>query len=398
MKILLHCDEYYPRHVPSAIRMNVFSQVLCKKGHSVRVLASVQSLDGGTQPAPEASFCPVIPLKKKSAVMRMLNQLSFGVTSLLKSFSLGEADVVLISSPPALLGFFGWLIARSKGAILIYDVRDIWPDVALEMGAFSRSSLYCWIFQGTAAFMYRHADIITTVSPGKLEALREKLPPQERRKVWLVENGLDERFLQQQENPQAVADYHLEGRFTVVYTGNLGLAQGLEHLISLAETLNPDRFQILLFGDGASRSRLEAACARKQLHHVRFCGRVDERTVYTVLRHSSMAYIPLVSANLKNSIPTKTYEALGAGCPVLLVAEGDAVALVEKCGFGMTLSPSRIDRLPEVFAEFLEQYPAICARRENARREMLQWHSRQKISEAFEAKLAAYVQGTGRNA
>lgn len=396
MKILLHCDEYYPKHVPIAIRMNVLSQVFTQKGHDVRVLAGAQSLAGGQMPAPEAIYCPVIPLKKKSALMRMLNQLSFGVASFLRSFRLGAFDVVLTTSPPVLAGFFGWLIAKCKGAVLVYDVRDIWPDVALEIGAFSKESAYYKIFDRITVFLYRHADIITTVSPRKLKALQEKLPPQARHKVWLVENGLDERFLQQEE--RAIADYHLEKRFTIVYTGNMGLAQGLEHLISLAETLNPHRFQILLFGDGVARDSLERACAQKGLGHVRFCGRVDERTVYTVLRHASMAYIPLVNANLKSSIPTKTYEALGAGCPVLLVAEGDAADMVRECGCGMALSPSQIDRLPAAFSEFLEQYPAICAQRENARRCILQNHSRQKISAAFEEKLAAYLRETGRKA
>ena len=227
-------------------------------------------------------------------------------------------------------------------------------------------------------------------------ALREKLPSRLRHKVWLVENGLDERFLQQKENAQVVADYHLEERFTIVYTGNMGLAQGLEHLISLAETLNPDRFQILLFGDGAARRCLEDCCAQKQLRHVRFCGRVDEGTIYTVLRHAAVSYIPLVNANLKNSIPTKTYEALGAGCPVFLVAEGDAADVVRECGFGMTLSPDRIERLPAAFSEFLEQYQTICAKRDDARRRILKNHSRQKISAAFEKRLAAYMRETGR--
>ena len=396
MKILLHCDEYDPRHVPIAIRMSVFSQQFRQKGHEVQVLTGAQSLGDGLQPAPEATYCPLIPLARKSTVMRMLNQLSFGVTSFLKSFGMGAFDVVLSSSPPVLAGFFGWLIAKWKRAVFVYDVRDIWPDVALEIGAFSKGSAYCRFFERITAFLYRHADVITTVSPRKLVALREKLPPQLRHKVWLVENGLDERFLQQKENAQVVADYHLEERFTIVYTGNMGLAQGLEHLISLAETLNPDRFQILLFGDGVARRCLGDCCAQRQLSHVRFCGRVDEGTIYTVLRHAAVSYIPLVNANLKNSIPTKTYEALGAGCPVFLVAEGDAADVVRECGFGMTLSPDRIERLPAAFSEFLEQYQTICAKRDDARRRILENHSRQKISDAFEKRLAVYMQETGR--
>ena len=157
----------------------------------------------------------------------MFNQVSFGVTSFFKSFHTGKTDVVITSSPPILIGPFAWLIARIKHAVLVYDVRDIWPDVALEMGSFSEESFYCKAFRMIANFMYRHADIITAVSPGKVSALRAKLPEEQQKKVWLVENGLDERFLQQMEDEQVVQKYFQDSRCSIVYIGNIGLAQGL---------------------------------------------------------------------------------------------------------------------------------------------------------------------------
>ena len=392
MNILLHCDEYYPRHVPIAIRMNVISEIFQKDGHVVQILTGAESLDGGEKAEENAIYCPIIPLKKKSSLFRMFNQLSFGVTSFFKSFHTGKTDVVLTSSPPILIGPFAWLIARIKHAVLVYDVRDIWPDVALEMGSFSEESFYCKAFRIIANFMYCHADIITTVSPGKVSALRAKLPEEQRKKVWLVENGLDERFLQQVEDPQVVQKYFQDDRCSIVYIGNIGLAQGLEHLIDLAEKMDPDVFQVLLFGDGAQRAKLEQMCTDKKLKHIHFCGRVDERTVYTVLKNATAAYIPLVNSNLKNSIPTKTYEALGTGCPVLMVADGDAAELIRESGFGSVISPDDVEKLPDVFVAFMKNYRSFATRKDQARQYILEHHSRQKITRDFEKKLMVYVE------
>lgn len=384
MKILLHCDEYTPRHVPCAIRMQVFADVFKENGHEVTVLAGNNSLDGGEERPDEAIYCPTIPLKKKTSIYRMLNQLSHSISSFLKSLTVGSCDFVITTSPPVLISMFGWLIAKSKGAKLVYDVRDIWPEVALEMGSFSEKSAYCKIFRYIANFMIRHADVVTTVSPGKVEKLRAKLPENERNKVWLVENGLDEKFLAQEEDKTVVKKYHLNEKFTCVYVGNIGLAQGLGHLIDLAESADPETFQFLLFGKGAEKELLEDMTKKRGLDNVHFCGVVDSKTVYSILRNASMTYIPLVNSKLKDSIPTKTYEALGAGCPILMVAEGDAPQIVKESKLGRVLSPDKIEQLPETFRLFVDDYSDIISNREYAKKFVLNEHSRQKITEKFE--------------
>ena len=76
--------------------------------------------------------------------------------------------MIITTSPPPLVSIPGWIIAKCKGAKLVYDVRDIWPDVALEMGSFAEGSIYCKVFRAITRFMYKHSDWVTTVSPGKL--------------------------------------------------------------------------------------------------------------------------------------------------------------------------------------------------------------------------------------
>ena len=387
MKILLHCDEYSPHWGPCTVRLKVFSRVFRQAGDQVTVLASTTNLSGGAVGDDNAIYCRTPAMKRKTALSRLGNNLGFALSSWAASRRAGEADVVLTTSPPVLASLAGYAIARSKRAKFVYDVRDVWPDVALEMGSFSADSMYYRVFKAITDFMLRHADAVTTVSPGKLKKLRQKLPESEWDKLWLVENGLDEAFLQQEEDAAAVERYGLEERLTCVYIGNIGLAQGLEHFVRLAEHADRERYQFILFGDGAERAWLEAMAREKGLDHVRFAGAVGSDTVLTVLRHAYLTYIPLVSSDLRDSIPTKTYEAMGAGCPILMAADGDAADLLAETGFGMCLSPSEIEKLPEVFRQFCESYDTIISRREAAVRSALERHSRQRIALELERKL-----------
>lgn len=144
-----------------------------------------------------------------------------------------------------------------SGEKLVYDVRDIWPDVALEMGSFAENSIYCKVFRAITRFMYKHADWVTTVSPGKVEKIKnhvisvggKKGGPDHVDKVKLVGNGFDESVENSSIDKELIAQYELDKKFTCVYVGNIGLAQGLGALLDMAEQSKHKEVQFLLFGN-----------------------------------------------------------------------------------------------------------------------------------------------------
>ena len=174
MKILIHADEYYPTAQACSYRMQVMADIFLEKGNEVVVIASSTNKGSAAteQRKERIIYSPAIPMKKKTTLWRMLNNISFGVTSVFSALRAGKADVVITTSPPVFSSIPGWIIAKCKQAKLVYDVRDIWPDVALEMGSFEEGSIYCKVFRHITRFMYRHADLITTVSPGKVEKIK----------------------------------------------------------------------------------------------------------------------------------------------------------------------------------------------------------------------------------
>lgn len=399
MRVLIHTDEYYPTAQACAYRMQVFADTFMALGDKVTVItSSANKVNGSIDKAGHKEKIinsPAVRMKKKTAVMRMLNNLTFGVTSVFSAIGAGKADVVITTSPPPLVSIPGWIIAKCKGAKLVYDVRDIWPDVALEMGSFTENSFFCKVFRKITGFMYKHADVVTTVSPGKVGKIKghvsarpgKKSGASHTDKVWLVGNGFDESVAKSGFDRSIVDRYDLDNQFTCVYIGNIGLAQGLGALLDVAAKTRHKDVQFLCFGMGAEKEMLEQRVLDEGLSNVKFCGVVEHSKVFSILSRAKLSFIPLKNSNMKDSVPTKVYEALGIGCPVLLVAEGDSADILADAGLGRSVSPDEPEKLVDVFDDMIDHYNDFATHRDEAIRLMHNKYSRQKIAEEFNRKL-----------
>ena len=380
MRVLYLADTYRPARTACANRTAVLVSALRDAGHDVRVLASTDSLIGvpkGFEPPEGAAYFETFPLVDKTLVNRLRNNFGGAHEAVKTAGRLGDFDVVVCTTPPLLLTSSVIRIAKRKRARLVLDVRDIWPDVAYEIGSFAPGSLYGRFFERVARRAYVAADLVVSVSPGKVEKLKGRVP---NGRVSLVPNGIDEAFLDNEEDPALVERLRLDEGPICAYVGNIGLAQGLGTLLGIAKARPAVRF--LLFGDGADRTNLEGRVEAEGIGNVEFCGKVDGRGVYTVLKHAAVSYVPLVSSQLRDSIPTKMYEALACGCPVLLTAEGDAADLLDGCGLGAHAAPEDPAALLTAFDRLMER-PFSDAERAAASAWVVENHSRQRFAKAF---------------
>ena len=384
LRFLLLCEHYYPHVDACAKRMRVISEELMKSGHDVVILASETSL--AEAPAnyvvPDyVHFFTTFKMTEKTVIKRLRNNWSEKTGSESIAKELGEFDVVVVSSPPLMLALSGISIAKSAGAKLVFDVRDIWPDVAYEMGSFDEKSIYGRVFTIIANRAYRNAFLITTVSKSKAAKLRSKLKPGDAAKVRLVPNGLDLAFFNVRERPDLVRHFHLDDDPPCVYIGNLGLAQGLTTLLNIAKQRPNTRF--LLFGSGAEQKKLSEEIKRLGLLNAKLCGRIDARGVRTLLNYAACAYVPLKNSNMIDSVPTKLYEALGSGCPVLLAAQGDSVEILKESGLGIACAPEDTAGLLAAFDQIMSKRWTI-AERSYSREYIASMHSRQESAKQFE--------------
>ena len=362
MRLLLHMGDSYVIDNPCTKRMRTFKEEFEKQGHEVLIMApglvNAKSEDG-------VIYCKTPPLKKKTGFYRLINGIGFAVKSVEEAKKIGKIDVVLTTCPPPLINVAGWYISRRKHAKLIYDVRDIWPDVAVEMGSFGKKSIYYKVFNFIKKFMVRHADMIIAVSDGKVEKLSAL---ENRKKVVCIPNGFYEQFLENSINDNLFNKIKSYCGIKCIYVGNLGLAQGLMQLLEIAEKCKKNDLEasFVIYGTGAEEKQLKEYVYEKKLDNVHFEGRLPNKDMYTVLKAADFSFVPLVNANLRDSIPTKLYEALGVGCPVILAAEGDSVKVLNETGYGVAVSPYNSEELWNGFLKLFYKEQDILEKKDYA--------------------------------
>lgn len=380
MRILYLVDTYRPARTACANRSVVLVNALRAAGHDVNVLTSTDSIIDSAKDyrVPQyVTFFKTYPLVNKTLVNRLRNNFGGAHEAAKKASKMGPFDVVVCSTPPLLLISAAVKIARKNKAKLILDVRDVWPDVAYEMNSFTPGSPYGLFFECIAKRSYKAADLVVSVTPGKVKKLKSRIV---NTRVALVSNGIDTAFTDYEEDLELIECLRLKDGPICVYVGNIGLAQGLDTILDIAKRRNNVRF--LLFGDGANKAQLEQRVKNESINNVEFCGKIDGRGVYTVLRHATISYVPLVSSLLRDSIPTKMYEALACGCPVLLAAEGDAVGLLNESRLGAHAAPEDPESLLIAFDQLLN-HPFSKTERSAASEWVIANYSRQNFTKTF---------------
>lgn len=383
MRVVLHTLEFnITAGGPCSKRMDSFARRLVERGHEVYILTGTHNkVDKMLKDNEKYKilYCSILALGKKKTIYRLIEQMSFAISSFFVGlFKLPKADALITTSPPILTSITGYLLSKIKRSKLLFDVRDIWPEVALEMNSFDKNSIYYKVFNFVANFMYRHSDYVTTVSPGKVKKLEKKC--KNKSKVWYIANGLDDKFLEFSVNDKIISKYKLDDKFTVVYTGNVGLAQNLDALVDLANLYKENNdIQFLIFGDGAYKEALIKKIENLHLSNVFLEGKVEYKDMYTILKYSKISFVSLKNNKMTDSVPTKLFDALGAGCPVLLLASGDSADILEASGLGK--SAKSFDELKEQFAFMLNNYKNYNKQKEACVEFVLKNYSRDSIAD-----------------
>ena len=389
MNILFHAHEFNIKEGgPCTKRIDSLATYLANNNYNVTILTSshnkkneITTIDRKYKILYAYSTSKI----KGSTIKRFLNNIIFGITSFFYGITkLKNIDVVITTSPPPLISIFGYLIAKIKKAKLVYDVRDIWPDVAIEMESFDEKSLYYKVFKFIANFMYKHSDYITTVTPGKVKKIKKYADSNN--KVLYIPNGFDDNLINFAMEKFIIEKYELDKKFTIVYIGNVGLAQNLDALIELAKTSKKqENMQFLIFGEGAYKNELQSKINELRLKNISLEGKIDYCKVYTILKYSKISFISLKNNKMTDSVPTKMFDALGIGCPILLLAKGDSCSVLDEVHLGE--HAENIEELKTKFKYMIENYEKYTKYKENSMNYIMKRYSRREIAKKFEKEV-----------
>lgn len=351
MRVLIVSQYFVPEITAASLRLGPIAAGLAARGHTVEVVCEAPSHPRGVIDADfrrrlltrrraegyTVSHVWVRSSESKRARARLAWYASFAATGVLVGALKRRPDVILASSPPLSVGVVGALLAVRYRAPLVFDVRDLWPEVAVALGELEPGRVLN-AAERIERSLYERAAAVTTPTEEFRERIAEIAGSPEG--VHVLPNGVARARLEAGGHaPDRAAAGLPEDRFVWTYAGNLGLSQNLEVAIEAARLLGND-FQLLLLGDGTARAGLEALAAELPKDQVAFRDSVPPEQAQVIMRASDALAVILADVPaLSRTVPVKLYDSCAAGRPVILAARGASRRVAERDGAALALDP-----------------------------------------------------------
>jgi glycosyltransferase involved in cell wall biosynthesis len=389
--ILTH---YYPPEVgaPQA-RLSTLARLLAERGAEVTVHTGFPHYPDGHIKPPyrnrlwlEEGDGPVrvvrslvYPAANRGFGRRLANHLSLAGSAVASARRAGPADVVLVETPPLFTAAAGVLYARRLGAPLVLHVSDRWPASAVQLGALRRRGAI-QLAERLEAWCYRHAAAIVVPTDGLRDEL-DALPAAAGRVSRLgpaVDTGMF-----RPGSPRERVDRPLR----VLYAGTVGLAQGVHTLVEAARIAGPRTVEVWIAGDGAEGPALRTRLASEPAANVKLLGSVAHEQVQRLYEQVDAAAVLLRDQPaFEAALPTKMFEAMAAGRPVLLSARGEAARLIEGQGAGVVVPPEDPEQLADALRRLAGE-PGVLEELGARARRCAEAHSWEAAAEGWHALL-----------
>jgi colanic acid biosynthesis glycosyl transferase WcaI len=290
--------------------------------------------------------------KRVTPIKRVAFEASFLATSFVRALGSGKPDLLFVVSPPLGLGITANVLSRWWRVPYVFDVEDLQPDAAADLGMLPRRVLP--VLYRMERFAYRHAALISTLTEGMRQRIISKGVAAE--KVAIFPLRADEELfkLGATAGQSFRLEHQLEGKFLVVHSGNMGVKQGLEVVLEAAALLK-DRKNVafLLVGSGAMKSQLQERAAALRLENLKFLPLQSEQRFREMLATTDLGLVTQQRTGSDIAFPSKTVTLLSAGCPVLasVSASSEVARVIETSEGGVVVEPEE----PAILAQTIDQ-------------------------------------------
>ncbi|MEN3334561.1 MAG: hypothetical protein V7641_3926 [Blastocatellia bacterium] len=275
----------------------------------------------------------------RSFAWRIVSFLSFMLTSIGAAWRAGRVDLVMGTSPPIFQAVSAWLVAFVRRRPLLLEIRDLWPEFAIDLGVLRNRALIS-LSRWLERFLYARAAHLLVNSPAYRDYLIGKgVPPD---KITLIANGVDGTMFDPDARGERVRQaLGLTDKFVVTYAGALGLANDIDTILRAAVRLD-ERSQIhfLLVGDGKERASLEARARELNVANVTFASARPKSEMPELLAASDACVATLKDiAMFRTTYPNKVFDYMAAGRPTILAIDGVIREVVEAARAGVFVPP-----------------------------------------------------------
>jgi colanic acid biosynthesis glycosyl transferase WcaI len=401
MHILIITPNYNPDLGPSAPLFTMLSQGLKQRGHAVTVITAVPHYPSGQVSAEyrgklfrqsDEQGVKVIrvglpSVKRQSLPQRMVQFIIFQLSATLAQIGL-TYDAVIAANPAIQVWLpFTWArIVRRKP--VIFSVHDVYPDVGITLGIFksrAQIALVGWLER----FCLSHASFVRILSGSFRASLQRRNIPGS--KIALIYDWVDTELIQPQEHDNPFAQqYKLSHDFVVMYAGNIGLSQGLEHILSSAELLAENtEMRFVFVGNGTGLETLQNQATQMKLQNVHFIPFQPRERLPQVLASADISVVIIRPGIGSSSLPSKIYSIMASGRPILISVDekSEAWGLIQRAGAGMWVDPENPSGMAEGIMTLKQDSGLRDRLGRNGRRWVLEHHSAQHAAEQFELLL-----------
>ena len=374
MNILLIHQYFLEEDDPGGSRWNEFTRVWTEHGHTVTVLGGMMHYNGKEkieeykrklfvkkkQGNVTMIRCHVSEAYNKHFIGRLWGYFSFMFSSLYAGLfkAKGKFDVVIVTSPPLFVGVSGYLVSRLRRMPFVFEVRDLWPESAIDTGVLMNKmviKLAYWV----EAFIYKRAKLINVLTPAFYKALKEKKGIPESKLIQISnasDFSLSEKLLADFDRDSFRKEHGLDGKFVITYVGAHGVANCLEQLLDAGDVLKDTNVLFLLIGQGMEKDRLVKLAEERKITNVRFLDSVPKAEVFRYILASEMGASVLKRVDtFKTVYSNKTFDYMSCKKPILMAIDGVSRELVEAADAGSYVEPENADDYNRVIRSYLNE-------------------------------------------
>lgn len=354
MEILFLADNFPPEKNAQASRVYERACYWTRWGHAVTVITGAPNFpEGKVYPGYQNRWrqiehmdgIRVVRVKTFMAanagrLLRILDFLSYMLSALLFGLFERKPDVLVGTSPQFFTAIASWALSVIHNVPFVFELSDLWPDSVVAVGAMKRN-LLVRLAEKMELFLYRQAAAIVALTQAfKDNLVRRGVPP---RKVHVVLNGVDlARFQPSPKDRRLAQEIGIApDEFVISYIGTHGMAHGLRNVLDAADLLGDTRIRFLFVGPGAEREKLIGEAQTRKLRNVTFVPAQPKNRMAAFWSLSDVALVHLKNTPVfETVIPSKIFEAMGMGLPVLLATPGgEARTIIENEGAGVWVAP-----------------------------------------------------------
>lgn len=346
MKVLIVTQYFYPEPGATTNRILSFAREFAQKGHDVTVLCEFPSYPTGVLPkqyrykllAREKfenftvvrSF--IISTARTNLFTRLASYLSFATSSFLIALSLKKPDVIIALSPPPTVGFIAAIVSKIKSVPMIGDIQDLWPEYAIATGHL-RNRFAISLARFIEHFFYNNCTAMVTISKGVkeyLEAITKGKKP-----IHIIYNGSS--IPDSPDYGEICATPFTRPGISICYAGVIGILQPIEDLVAAAELTREDKtISYNIIGDGVRKEELANLARQKGLENIKFWGALSQAETNSKLKMADIGIVTLLDIEqFKSAIPSKFFDYMAIGLPVILGVDGEAREILENHKTGL---------------------------------------------------------------